>query len=116
MTGYEELIRRAYRAFNARDIDTALDLLQPDVHWPNGWEGGYMDGHEAVRVYWLRQWQELDPVVTPVSFQSMPDGHITVVVHQRINDLYGNVLVDCIVNHVYTLEAGKIKSMTIINP
>ena len=75
-----------------------------------------MDGREAVRTYWVGQWQELDPIMTPVSFRTMPDGQIDVVVHQRINDLYGNVLVDYLVNHVYTLEAGKIKSMTIVNP
>ena len=116
MTAYEELINQAYWAFNARDIDTALALLQTDVHWPNAWEGGYLDGHEAVRTYWVRQWQELDPIVTPVSFRPMPDGQIEVVVHQRIKDLHGNVLVDFLVHHVYTLEAGKIKSMTIHNP
>ena len=116
MNSHEELIRQAYQAFNTRDIDTALDLLQPDVHWPNGWEGGYVDGHDGVRTYWLQQWQELDPVVKPVSFRVMPDGQIDVVVHQRIRDLYGNVLVEGLVNHLYTLEAGKIKSMTISYP
>ena len=38
------LITRAYEAFNARDIDALLSLMHPDVHWPNGWEGGYVEG------------------------------------------------------------------------
>ena len=51
----EELLRRAYAAFNARDIDGALALMHPDVDWPNGMEGGREHGHDAVRAYWERQ-------------------------------------------------------------
>ena len=29
------LVREAYAAFNARDIECALTLMQPDVDWPN---------------------------------------------------------------------------------
>jgi hypothetical protein len=29
-----ELLRAAYAAFNARDIDAALALMTPDVEWP----------------------------------------------------------------------------------
>ena len=43
------LLRRAYEAFNARDIEAVLSLLQPDVDWPNVMEGGREHGHEAVR-------------------------------------------------------------------
>lgn len=40
MTEEEQLLRRAYEAFNARDIDAALALMHLDVDWPNGMEGG----------------------------------------------------------------------------
>ena len=40
MSAEEDLIRRGYDAFNRRDIDGALSLMQPDVDWPNGMEGG----------------------------------------------------------------------------
>lgn len=84
MLSYQELINRAYQAFNVRDIDTVLSLMHPDVDWPNGWEGGYVKGHDEVRNYWLRQWQELDLTVTPVSMRENPNGQIDVVVHQLI--------------------------------
>lgn len=113
MIRHQELITQAYQAFNARDIDAVLGLLHTDVHWPNGWEGGYVNGHNEVRSYWLRQWQEINPVVTPVSFRDMPDGRIDVDVHQRITDLRGNVLVDGLIKHSYTVEDGKIKQMDI---
>jgi hypothetical protein len=38
------LLRKAYAAFNARDIDSALATMQPDVAWPNGMEGGMVHG------------------------------------------------------------------------
>ena len=51
----EPLLRSAYRAFNTRDIDAALELMHPEVDSPNGWEGGRVVGHAAVREYWDRQ-------------------------------------------------------------
>jgi ketosteroid isomerase-like protein len=51
----EEPLRALYRAFNARDVDTVLAAMAEDVDWPNGWEGGRVVGHEAVRRYWERQ-------------------------------------------------------------
>src|SRR6266404_555254 len=30
------VLKKAYDAFNARDIDAALATMQPDVEWPNG--------------------------------------------------------------------------------
>lgn len=116
MTNYPEIIRQAYTAFNLRDIDTVLSLLDPSVRWSNGWEGGYVNGHDEVRRYWLRQWQELNPTVTPVSFHEKPDGRIEVDVHQVVNDVRGNLLVDGFVKHIYTVDDGKINRMDIEKP
>ncbi len=46
---YEELISHAYSAFNLRDIDKVLLTLDPNVQWANGWEGGYVKGHNELR-------------------------------------------------------------------
>jgi ketosteroid isomerase-like protein len=45
----EDLLRRAYAAFNARDLDAALALMHPDVDWPNAIEGGRVAGRPDVR-------------------------------------------------------------------
>src|SRR5579859_1541660 len=60
-----ELLKKAYAAFNARDLDGALATMKPDVVWPNGMEGGVVHGHEGVRSYWTRQWGMIDPHVDP---------------------------------------------------
>jgi ketosteroid isomerase-like protein len=108
-----ELIERAYAAFNARDIDRALALLAPDVDWPNGMEGGREVGHDAVRAYWTRQWQLIDPHVEPVSITEDDEGRVVVNVHQVVRDVDGNPLVDQHVEHVYTLRDGLIAHMEI---
>ena len=54
-----------YQAFNSRDIDGALSVMRADVIWANGMEGGFVYGHEGVREYWTRQWQQIDPRVEP---------------------------------------------------
>jgi ketosteroid isomerase-like protein len=108
-----ELLKRAYGAFNARDLEGALATMNPDVVWPNGMEGGVVHGHEGVRAYWTRQWGMINPHVDPVSFTEDESGRIAVSVHQIVRDLSGNVLFDRMVEHVYTLKDGLIQSMDI---
>jgi nuclear transport factor 2 (NTF2) superfamily protein len=114
MTPFDEsTIKSLYEAFNAREIDRALAAMQPDVDWPNGWEGGRVHGREALRNYWTRQWRVLDPVVTPVGFQADEAGRIAVDVHAVVRDREGKVLADESIQHVYTIESGLIRSMEI---
>ena len=109
----EQLLRRAYAAFNARDIDGALALMQPDVDWPNGMEGGRELGHEAVRAYWTRQFGLIDSHVEPVAFVEDEQGRVVVDVDQVVRDLDGELLAEQRVQHVYTLRDGLIARMDI---
>lgn len=108
-----ELLKRAYATFNARDLEGALATMNPDVVWPNGMEGGVVHGHDGVRAYWTRQWSMINPHVDPVSITPDQSGRIVVSVHQVVRDLAGNVLLDRMVEHVYTLKDGLIQSMDI---
>jgi ketosteroid isomerase-like protein len=45
----ETLVRRCYDAFNNRDLESALALMHPDVTWPIGCEGGWVNGRGGVR-------------------------------------------------------------------
>ena len=60
---FENLIKKAYGAFNARDIDQALSTMQLNVQWSKAWEGGYISGHDEIKQYWTRQWNEINPNV-----------------------------------------------------
>jgi hypothetical protein len=108
-----ELIRRCYAAFNARDIDTALAGMRPDVDWPNAIEGGRVRGHDAVRQYWNRQFEVIDPQVQPQGFSEDEASALVVEVHQVVRDAEGNVVADEQVEHVYAFEEGLIARMDI---
>ena len=113
MTEREDLVRRAYEAFNSRDIDAVLELMDPQVDWPNGMEGGREHGHAAVRDYWTRQFTMIDSRVEPEQIEIGDDGRVVVDVHQVVRDLDGNVLSDGYVKHVYTFREGLISHMEI---
>lgn len=111
----EESLRRTYRAFNDRDIETALALMHPDVDWPNAWEGGRVVGTDAVRDYWTRQFAEISSRVEPESFTQEPDGSVTVDVHQVVHDANsGDLLTDSRVRHRYWFEDGLVTRMEVL--
>ncbi|MHC5935271.1 nuclear transport factor 2 family protein [Nostoc sp.] len=109
----QDLLTKAYAAFNARDIDSVLALMHSDVEWANGMEGGYVRGHQAVCDYWTRQWTLIDPHVEPTSFQPDESGRVIVYVHQVVQGLDGNLIYDQMVQHIYTIENGLIRRMDI---
>jgi hypothetical protein len=113
MAAYRALLTKVYDAFNARDINTVLAAMHPDVKWPNGWEGGWVRGIHGVRDYWMRQWKSIDPRVEPNSFCLEQDGRILVNVNQIVRDLDGNLIDQRMVLHIYEIEEGLIRTMEI---
>ena len=109
----QDLIEKAYAAFNARDIDTALSTMHPEVQWPKAFEGGYVSGHNESREYWTRQWTEINPIVLPIGFKERQDESLEISVHQKVKDLQGNMIFDGIVKHIYTLKDGLLSRMDI---
>jgi hypothetical protein len=109
----EQTLRRAYDAFNARDIDAVLELMHPEVDWPNGFEGGREHGHAAVREYWTRQFAVIASHVEPTGFGLDEEGRVVVDVHQVVHDTEGNLMADQHVQHVYTIRDGLIDRMDI---
>jgi len=111
----EEIIRAAYRSFNARDLESAVGLMHPDVNWLNAWEGGRVIGREAVEAYWRRQFDSISSKVEPEALAEEPDGAITVDVHQVVHDARsGELLSDSRVRHRYRVEDGLISRMDVL--
>ncbi|QJE98785.1 nuclear transport factor 2 family protein [Luteolibacter luteus] len=108
-----ELLRAAYAAFNARDIEAALLLMTPDVTWPRAFKGGFVHGPAEVGAYWTEQWREIDPTVQPLAFYPEKDGTILVEVHQVVRDLAGAVIADERVGHRFVIEHGLIRGMEV---
>jgi ketosteroid isomerase-like protein len=116
MQNKREQIAEMYAAFNRRETDRVLAYMRPDVDWPNGMEGGRVHGREAVRAYWTRQWGMVDPHVEPVRIEDEDAGDTVVDVHQVVRDLEGKVLMDRMVQHVYSFRDGLIERMEIREP
>jgi ketosteroid isomerase-like protein len=108
-----ELLRRIYSLFNARDIESVLAAMDPEVVWANGMEGGHVHGRDGVRSYWKRQWAIVDPHVDPVEITPDGRGEVAVRVHQVVRDLEGNVLADKLVIHVFQMRNGLIQRFDI---
>ncbi len=111
-----QLLRAAYTAFNARDIDATLALMTQDVAWPKAFKGGFVRGPEEVRAYWTEQWSEINPQVEPVAFYPEVTGRIIVEVHQVVHDLTGAVLADELVGHRFTFAHALIQAMEVGPP
>jgi hypothetical protein len=116
MESKQQILTKVYEAFNRREIDAILGWMRPDVDWPNGMEGGRVHGHGEVRDYWRRQWTTVNPHVEPVRMEDNADGKTVVNVHQVVRNLAGEVLMDRMVEHVYSIEDGLIERMDIVEP
>jgi ketosteroid isomerase-like protein len=109
----QQLIQAIYAAFNNREIEAVLSNMHADVDWPNGMEGGRIQGVAKVRDYWTRQWGMMNPRVEPLRIENDQQGLTIVEVHQVVRDLSGNILVDQILHHTYTIRNGLIERMDI---
>ncbi len=107
------LLRAAYAAFNARDIDAALALMAADVTWPKAFKGDFVQGPEQIRAYWTEQWSEIDPHVEPIAFYLQSASQVMVDVHQVVRDPAGSVLADEHVGHLFTIDNGLIQAMEV---
>jgi ketosteroid isomerase-like protein len=111
------VLQAAYAAFNAHDLDAAVELMHPDVDWPNAWEGGRVKGRTAVREYWERQFEAISSHVEPEAFSEEPDGSVTVDVHQVVRDARtGELRTDSRVRHRYWLDGELITRMDVLAP
>jgi ketosteroid isomerase-like protein len=108
-----ELLNFLYNRFNARDMEAVLAALHEDVVWANGMEGGHVQGRDAVRNYWTRQWAMADPHVEPVSFSRGQEGEVVVEVHQVVHDLEGSLLLDRMVGHIFRIDDGAVRRFDI---
>jgi hypothetical protein len=108
-----EMLRVAYRDFNARRIDEVLAHMSEDVEWPDRIDGGYLHGKDAIRAYWRRQFELSNPQVEPQNIERDAQGRFEVLVHQTVRDLRGSLIVDAEVRHLYTIRNGLIARMEV---
>jgi NAD(P)-dependent dehydrogenase (short-subunit alcohol dehydrogenase family)/ketosteroid isomerase-like protein len=103
-SSHEDLVRRAYAAFNDREIEAAVALMAPDVDWPNASDGSFVHGRDQVRKHWSEQFRQVVPRIEITGLTETPDGHVEARVHQLVHDRNGKKLSDDQLVHVFTID------------
>lgn len=107
------VLHDAYRAFSQRRVDDLLAMLAPDVEWPDVAGGTVLRSHDAVRAYWLAQFEAASPVVEPTDFVAVGDD-LVAVVRQQVFDHAGVPLTEAVtVFHRYAFREEKVAAMTV---
>jgi NAD(P)-dependent dehydrogenase (short-subunit alcohol dehydrogenase family) len=112
----EDLVRRAYAAFNARAIDTAVALMDAEVDWPNVQEGGYVHGREQVREHWREQFDRADPHIDISDIRERSDDRVEARVRQIVRKRDGTKVSDDQQLHIFTIANNRIKRMDVKAP
>jgi len=107
------LLKKAYYAFNTRNIDAALAMMHPNVTWSNGMGGGYVKGHDELREYWSKQWALVDADVEPVSILTEGKSKVVANVRHIVRDMHENIIEDEMLQHTYLIEDNLIKHMDV---
>lgn len=115
MSVNEKSLQNLYDAFNKREIETVLSMMDENVKWANGMEGGFVFGRENVREYWRKQFELINGQLEPFAFKTDAENRQVVTLRQIVRDLDGNVLDDKTVEHIFTIENGLIKNFEIGN-
>lgn len=108
-----QLIKDAFGAFNAQDMDTVLLSMSPDIRWPQAFGSGYVHGHDAIKRYWLEQWTRITTHIVPVGFNQRGDGALEIIVRQTVKDMQGKLLFDGKVKHLYRIRDGLLDQIYI---
>jgi len=105
----ENSLQNLYDAFNKRKIETVLSMMDENVKWANGMEGGFVFGRENVREYWRKQFELINPQLEPLEFKTDAENRQVVTLRQIVKDLDENLLIDKMVEHIFTIENDLIK-------
>jgi ketosteroid isomerase-like protein len=102
-------VTHVYDAFNEGQIEVLLAAMAEDVHFATTLESGSVDGRDAVRRYWLRQFHHIRPTITPTEVEVIGDDQIVVVAHQVVRDpATKQTLAEQSVRQIYTFRDGQI--------
>lgn len=111
MGDHEALLTGLYEAFNRKDVEAVVAALHPAVDWPNYLDGGRINGREAVRAYWERQFALVSPEATPLSFETLPDGRMVVTIHYVVRSVEGGLWTDETTSNIYSFKDELISRM-----
>lgn len=110
----EDLLRNFYAALNERDLTTLLNLLAPDVEWPDQLEGGTLHGVEEVEEYWRQQWKLTNTRLELIHVVMDPNGHAVATVKETSRERNADILSETQVRHQWEFANGLVKRLRIL--
>jgi ketosteroid isomerase-like protein len=109
----EEIVRAAYAAFNDRDIEQAVALMDPDVEWPDVVRGGVVRGRDGVRGHWREVFASAEPRIEVGDLERRPDRSIAAAVRQVVTGPDGQLISDDHLVHVFHIDDQLITRMDV---
>ncbi len=107
----QDLLSRAFSAYNAQDADGLLALVSDDVDWPDG--SGRLQGKAALRAYWRHQWTRTRTHDQPTAFSRRPDGRVAVRLIRVVRSLDGSVISRGTFHYVFRIERTEVVGLDI---
>ena len=105
-----ELLKRGYEAFNRGDLDTAFELLDPEIEWVNDERvpfAGTYRGHDELRAL-FRDQQEVFGEITMEPIEVFETGdQVVAFVRQRARGQASGAAVEITVGHLWTIRNGR---------
>jgi hypothetical protein len=112
---HEDLLRRAYSLFNARDVDALLAMMTDDIEWPDVANGVVLHDKDAIRSYWEGQFAVADPRVEPTELIPAGKDMIAVVDHQVLDRQGEPLTPPTVVFHRYSFEGDLVRRMVVFD-
>ena len=112
-----DLIRHGYQAWNNRDVDGVLELLDADIEW-RGYthvpESGTLHGRDEVKAWlerFLDAWEQLD--IELVDLRGVGDQVVALVSFRALGKGSGVPVEGGVDAHVWTIRDGKAVAVTL---
>jgi ketosteroid isomerase-like protein len=106
-----ELTRRAFEAFNARDLESMLDLLDPDVQvlsLMTEADGSAYCGHEGVR-RWFETVMDVFPDATPEMCEVRETANgVVAKININVTGIASGLQMDQAYYHAVATRGGKV--------
>jgi len=107
----DEILLKAYAAYNHQDSEALLALVSEHVNWPNG--TARLRGKGALRSYWIHQWAEIRTHDKPVQITELAPNKSVVRIRQVVRALDGLPISKGWFEHTHQIEDGVIVRMDI---
>jgi len=107
----QDLLSRAFSAYNAQDADGLLALISDDVDWPDG--SARLRGKAALYAYWADQWTRTGTHDQPIDFRRRPDGRVAVRLIQVVRSLDGSLMSRGPYQYVFRMKGSLIIGLDI---